>query len=195
MNKRALTTYAIAEFCQVTPRTAIQWINEGKLKAYRTPGNHSRVAMEDFLDFLKKYNMPVPPELAAARGNDKKRILIVDDDEDMVYSMKSLLIREKIYALDAAYDGFQAGHKIAEFKPDLIISDIRMSGLDGYKLCAHIRGNLENRNVKILLISGYIGPEEVRKIKEAGADGYLAKPFRNEELQEKIAALLGGGVP
>ena len=92
MNKRALTTYDIAEYCQVTPRTAIQWINENKLKAYRTPGNHSRVAIEEFLSFLVKYNMPVPPELRfQVSDHARKRILIVDDDPGMVASIQRFL--------------------------------------------------------------------------------------------------------
>ena len=107
MNKKALTTYAIADHCQVTPRTVIQWINEGKLKAYRTPGNHSRVQMEDFLNFLKKYNMPLPVEVIPK--TNKKRVLIVDDDKSMVDVIHRILKREKIYDLEVAYDGFEAG--------------------------------------------------------------------------------------
>ena len=193
MDKKTLTTYDIAEHCQVTPRTVIQWINEGKLKAYRTPGNHSRVSVEDFLDFLKKYNMPVPAELSGEEFRPKKRILIVDDDEGMVNSLERFFIREKIYDLEVAYDGFEAGQKFSVFKPDLIILDLKIPGLNGDKLCSHIRSNPANKKVKIILISGLIEVHESGPIKELGADAYFVKPFKTEALKEKIQMLLAKG--
>ena len=191
MNRKTLTTYDIAEHCQVTPRTVIQWINEGKLKAYRTPGNHSRVQIEEFLDFLKKYNMPLPTKFTPDRHNDKKRVLIVDDDQSMVDAIQRFLKREKAYDLEVAYDGFEAGQKFSDFKPDMVILDIKMPGLDGYQLCSRIRSNQQNKDVKILLISGNIGSNEIRQIKKSGADDYLEKPFKNSVLKEKIGILLG----
>ena len=188
MNKKALTTYDIADHCQVTPRTVIQWINEGKLKAYRTPGNHSRVQIEDFWDFLKKYNMPFPEDVMFKPK--KKRVLIVDDDKSMVDAIHRVLKKEKIYDLEVAYDGFEAGEKFFVFKPDMVILDIKMPGLDGYQLCSRIRGNQKNKNVRILLISGIIDKKETIRVKESGADDYLAKPFSNKNLKVKIEELL-----
>ena len=193
MFKKAITTYEAAEYCQVTPRTVIQWINEGKLKAYRTPGNHSRIQIDEFLNFLKQYNMPVPPEFTSEK-RDRKRILIVDDDQSMVDAIHRALKREKIYDLEIAYDGFEAGQKFTDFKPDLVILDIRMPGVDGYKLCVHIRNNPENKNVKVLLISGNIGSSEIQQIKKSGADNYLEKPFKIHALKEKIGELLAKGI-
>jgi len=187
MTKKALTTYEIAAHCQVVPRTVIQWINEGKLKAYRTPGNHSRVEIEDFLDFLKKYNMPLYSESSVNESN-KKRVLIADDEKDTVDSIYRNLMKENIYNLEVAYDGFEAGEKFSIFKPNLIILDIKMPGLDGYEVCSRIRSHQENKRVKILLISGSIDPN---RAKEVGADDYLQKPFSIKDLKVKIAELFG----
>ncbi len=193
MNKKALTTYDIATHCHVTPRTVIQWINEGKIKAYRTPGNHSRVQMADFMIFLKEYNMPLPEQLPASETHiGIKRILIVDDDRSMVDTIYRILQREKDYELDVAYDGFEAGEKFAGFKPDLVLIDIRMPGLNGYELCARIRDNHKNSHVKILLISGSIERQDIELAKIKGADDYLEKPFTNAALRSKIEALLYG---
>ena len=119
-----------------------------------------------------------------------KKVLIVDDDKGIVDSIQRSLKREKIYDLEVAFDGFEAGHKFADFKPDLIILDIKMPGLDGYQLCSRIRSDKKNKNVKILLISGLVETKEASCIKESGADGYLSKPFSNEELKKKIMNLL-----
>jgi len=188
--KNIFTTYEIAEHCHVTPRTVVQWINEGKLKAYRTPGNHSRIEAQEFLEFLRRYNMPIPSDLISENKNGKKRILIVDDDIGTADAIQRLFKREKIYDLEVALDGFEAGHKFADFKPDLIILDIRMPWLDGYQLCSRIRSNQKNKDVRILFISGLIEQKEIDRIQDSGADDYLAKPFSNEELKNKVMNLL-----
>jgi len=191
MVKKILTTYDIARYAQVTPRTVIQWINEGKLKAYRTPGNHSRVTIEEAVSFLRKYRMPVPEELTVEGSEEKKRILIVDDDPGIVESIRRILVREKIYDLACAQDGFEAGEKFASFKPHLIILDIRMPGVDGYKVCSRIRSSQTGDLVKILFVSGFIDEREIGLIQASGADDYLAKPFSNKELTAKITGLFG----
>ena len=194
MEGKSLTTKNIAEYCQVTQRTAVQWINDGKLKFFRTPGKHIRVNRADFIEFLKKYQMPIPEELVSSLNtNSKKNVLIVDDDKGMVDSIQRFLKREKVYDLEIAYDGFEAGQKFTTFKPDLIILDIKMPGLDGYELCSHIRKKPENKNTKILLISGEVNQNGLQQIKKSGADDYLAKPFDNKTLKIKIEELLGVG--
>jgi len=187
--KRPLTTGQIAQYCHVTHRGVLKWIESGKLKAYRTPGKHSRVSTENFLDFLKEYNMPVPAVLQPPASTHKK-VLIVDDDRGMVHCLQRALMIENKYIIEVAFDGFQAGKKFSEFKPDFIILDICMPGVDGYQVCAHIRGDLNNTRVKILAISGISTTGEIKKIMDLGADDYLQKPFSNETLQQKIKDML-----
>lgn len=190
MKVKFLTTKDIAEYCHVTQRTVVQWINEGKLKFFRTPGKHIRVFRKDFVAFLKEYQIPVPQELAASVTADgKKRILIVDDDKGVVDSIFRLFRREDKYDLEAAYDGFEAGQKFINHKPDLVILDIRMPRVDGYKLCSAIRNSPENKGVKILVISGLIESKDKGSIIKLGADDYLAKPFDNRILKAKVEKL------
>ncbi len=188
MEKIPLTTGEIAQYCHVTHRAVLKWIASGKLKAYRTPGKHSRVETKDFLDFLTLYEMPIPPELRS-NGN-KKRILIVDDDAGVVSAIRRVLAREKAFDLETAYDGFEAGGKMANFKPDLIILDLNMPGLNGYELCGRIRRDISNKNIKILAISGTVGQKGIDQILSLGADDYLFKPFDNQALKLKVSKLL-----
>jgi excisionase family DNA binding protein len=188
--KKPLTTGQIAKYCHVTQRGVLKWVSSGKLRAYRTPGNHSRVSVEDFVCFLKEYSMPIPGELQL--DGAKRKILIVDDDRGMVHSLQRVLILSNKYIIEIAYDGFQGGKKFAEFKPDFVILDICMPGLDGYQVCANIRSDAGNNHVKILAISGLSEPEEIKKIMDLGADDYLQKPFSNDMLQQKVEAIFGG---
>ena len=135
--------------------------------------------------------MPIPSELiSSVEQNIKKRVLIVDDDKSMVDSIVRTLKRENKYDLEVAYDGFEAGKKFAEFKPDLITVDLRMPGLDGYQLCSKIRENIQNKMVKILIISGVVKYKNIEKVLSLGANEYLLKPFNSTELKTKIDKLL-----
>lgn len=187
--RRPLTTGEIAKYCHVTHRAVLKWVDAGKLKAYRTPGKHSRVPVDAFLEFLSSYNMPVPSELGSA--GDKLKILIVDDDKGVVEALKRVLALERRYDIETAYEGFEAGKKFVEYKPDLVILDLNMPGLNGYDVCAKIRSDEKNDDVKILVISGAVGHEEIKRTMSLGADDYLVKPFENQELKTKIAKLLG----
>ena len=184
-----LTTGEIAKFCHVTHRGVLKWVESGKLKAYRTPGKHSRVSVEDFLSFLKQYKMPIPVEFQT--GSGLKKILIVDDDRGIVFALRRILMLEGEYLIETAFNGFDAGKKFTAFKPDLIILDINMPGLDGYQVYANIRQDPNNNSSKIFIISGVSEADEIKKIMDLGADGFLQKPFSNEDIKERISKLLG----
>jgi two-component system response regulator VicR len=185
---KPLTTGEIAQYCHVTHRAVLKWVASGKLAAYRTPGMHSRVKVEDFVTFLIKYNMPVPEELKPA--STKFRILIVDDDRGMVHSLQRTLMLDNKFEIDVAFDGFEAGKKFSSFRPELIILDLRMPGIDGYQVCSIIRNDPQNKNIKILAISGTSEPQEIQKIKELGANDFLQKPFTNKVLKEKLEEMM-----
>ncbi len=188
-NNVPLTTGEIAKYCHVTHRGVLKWVASGKLKAYRTPGKHSRVQIEDFMDFLKTYAMPVPLEIQE-RLKGLKRVLIVDDDRGIVHAIARTLMVSNKYEVDMAYDGFEAGQKFSHFKPHLVILDIRMPGMDGYHVCASIRKEADNKTVKILAVSGVNDQHEVKRMMDLGANAYLAKPFSNIELQNKVEEML-----
>ena len=183
-----MTTGDIARFCHVTDRAVLKWIDEGKLKAYRTPGHHSRVHVEDFISFLKEYKMPIPLELR--EGGSLKKILIVDDDKDMASAIRRALMLPGGYEIDVAYDGFTAGQKFAAFRPDLILLDIRMPGMDGYEVCARIRKDPANKHVKIIIVSGAMDMDGMARVMQLGANDYLTKPFRNEFLVLMVERVL-----
>jgi signal transduction histidine kinase len=116
------------------------------------------------------------------------KILIVDDDPVNVDIMMEILAAE--YSCTAVYTGEEALKAEAAFKPDLILLDIMMPGIDGYEVCRQIRKKETDRFTKIILVSGKSMTEDRLKGYGAGADDYITKPFNDDELLAKVRVFL-----
>jgi excisionase family DNA binding protein len=191
MKKRTFGTHDIARICQVTPPTIGRWIEEGKLPSFKTAGGHRRVWDTDLVVFLKAHNIPIPPEL---EGAGILRILLVDDEPEIRRLMRRTVLSDFPQAeVHEAGDGFEAGHAIATLRPAVVVLDLRLPGVDGFNLCRTVRADPALKGVRILAVTG-IGVEESRaRILEAGADDFLPKPFRPEDLSEKLRSLIPSG--
>jgi excisionase family DNA binding protein len=174
-----------AKYCAINRRTLWMYVKAGQLKASRTPGGHYRIIKEDLESFiLEKEMYPLANNLSSS-----KKILIVDDDPQVQNVLVNILSRFD-YKTEIASDGFEAGAKIMEFKPSLVILDLIMPGMDGFEVCRRLKENLATSHIKILAVSGYGTEGNKKRIMEAGADGYLAKPLRSKELLQNIEDLL-----
>ncbi|MBF0386409.1 MAG: response regulator [Candidatus Omnitrophica bacterium] len=187
-NEKPLTTGEVADLTHVHLRTVLQWIHDGKLKAYRTPGNHSRIQVLDFIDFLKTYNMPIP-EFLSLRGSTRK-ILIVDDDANMVSSLKRLFKKDSSFEVDVAYDGFEAGIKLLLFKPDIVILDMRMPGMNGYEVAQKVKRSPNCVHTAIIGVSAYFEEADKRRLLEIGVEACVDKPFNSEALLAQVHSLM-----
>jgi excisionase family DNA binding protein len=184
--KRFLTTGEIAKYCAVSHLTVTNWIRAGKLFASRTPGGHNRIRREDLLRFLIEHDFPVPQELA----KEGKQILVVDDERALVEIMAQTL-REDGYQVSIAFDGYEAGLKMATLRPDLLLLDLIMPGLDGFSICQRVKANPDSKPTKIIAMTGFVQEGNLAKALECGADLCLAKPFQLQTLKEMVAKLLG----
>lgn len=188
MKRTIYTTHDISGICCVNITTVMGWIDAGKLPAYKTPGGHRRVQHRDLLRFLIKFKMPVPPDLAGCGT----RVLVVDDEPQVVeFARKAMKRIDPEIEVAAAADGFEAGRKVESFRPDLVILDIFLPGIDGFRVCRDIRQSEAADHVRILAISGQDSPELRKRILECGADDFLGKPLDLESLAPKVSALLG----
>lgn len=186
LNKDTLTTGEAAKWCGVSFRTVLRWIERGELAAYRLPGRgDARIKLADFVAFLNRHEMPVPPELQRA---GKPRVLVVDDEPDVARLIARVLTGEG-YEVAVVNDGFSAGAKLATFEPDLITLDLKMPGLGGLQVIQLIRGLEAARGVRILVISG-MSKQDLERAITAGADDALGKPVSTPELREAARMLL-----
>jgi excisionase family DNA binding protein len=187
---RFLTTGDVAQYCEVTNAAVLKWIDAGKLPFFTTPGGHYRILRGDFKDFLLRYGMFVDQSFFG-KGSNKKRILVVDDEEAVVSFIEGALLLEGKYEVAAATDGFDAGQQVVTFEPDLIILDIMLPGMDGFEVCRRVKTDVATQHIKVLAITGFASDENIEKILRMGADDYLAKPLKLQELHQKLEELLG----
>lgn len=96
------------------------------------------------------------------------------------------------YEVIVAYDGMEGWRKARNEHPDLILLDIMLPGMDGFKICKLLKHDIRYRNVPIIMLTARANKEDMMMGKEAGADAYIAKPFDSKLLIQKIEELLGG---
>jgi DNA-binding response OmpR family regulator len=118
-----------------------------------------------------------------------KKILIVDDEPGIVVPVK-FLMEQQGYLVITTNNGEDALDLVHQHKPDLVLLDIMLPGIDGYEVCEIMRLNPDYRDVKIVFFTAKGRETEIAKGLALGADAYITKPYSNTELVAKIKDLL-----
>ena len=177
MTKKAVfTTFEAAKLCHVSPLSIINWVNAGRLPAFRTPGGHRRIRREDLLLFMRDNGLPIPEEMQ--QGSGRRKVLIVDDEPSIRELLSEhLSTRTSPYEVSTAADGFEAGRLVATFRPDVVLLDLRMPGVDGFQICRTIKADPDTANTTVIAMTGYYSPETEARVLECGAVRCFAKPL------------------
>jgi len=184
-----MTVFKASKYCNVSPKTIINWIESGHIKAYKTVGGHRRIKISDLEAFMKKQGIPIPE---GEHVEERKRILVVDDDPIIVETIVQALEEDEYdYEVISASDGFEAGLQVNHFRPHLLILDIMMPDIKGYDVCKKIKSSEETKDTKIIVLSAYLDDEKFKKMKEYGADLCFSKPLPLPQLKQEVARLLG----
>ena len=120
----------------------------------------------------------------------QSRLLIVDDDQDLVDLIKDGFERDGRFDIRTANNGFDAGMGVKEFRPDLVILDVMLPDINGKEVCQRVRSDPSMDMVKILCISGMVEHSKVDGLKAAGANDFMQKPFAIEDLIGRACDLL-----
>ena len=177
--KQILTTGEIAKYCGVNFRTVIRWIERGRLTAYQLPGRgDNRVSVEDFLDFLKENNMPIPDDFSQR----ERRVLIVESDPSLARQVE-MALQQSGYETTVAADGFHAGSLLGTFKPSVMLLDLRIPGLSPEDVVNFVHKASNMDRVKVMIVAS-------AQDEATGGDDFIRRPFSNEELVAKVNQLL-----
>jgi excisionase family DNA binding protein len=180
-----LSTGAVARACGVTPDGVLHWIHAGKLPAFRTPGGHFRVRREDLTEFLRASGCHHSLPLNA----DGALVLVVDDEAPFRELLRELLDQAG-YRVTLAGGAREAMERIANHRPDLVITDIAMPGEDGTELTRTLRREPALAQVPVIAVTGAFNERSLADIYQAGADVLLSKPVRLEHLLAEVQRLL-----
>lgn len=194
---RIFSALEVANICGVVNQTAINWIKNNHLKAFTTPGGQYRIYSEDLIIFLNSRGMRVPEELSdvVESLNSNKKVMIIDDDKDLNEMMKLIFVRKlENFDVIQAFDGFEAGKLLVSEKPDVIILDIDLPGVNGHLLCAKIKEDKDLNNPVVISISGLDDTFEKEKILSEGADAFFTKPLDFDRLISAMKDLMSARV-
>ena len=184
--KDLFTTGEAAEICKVSQQTIIRCFDAGRLDGFRIPGSKfRRIPRQSLVKFMKENNIPLD-----ALESGKKKILIVDDDPEIVELLVDVLVRDGRFETRTASSGYDAGMLTQQLRPDLILLDYMLPDVNGNVVCQTIRKNPEFENVKIIIVSGVVKQDEIDQLLKSGAEGFIRKPFDITELTNKITAVL-----
>lgn len=185
----------VANICGVVNQTAINWIRNGYLKAFSTPGGQYRVYLDDLVDFMNKRKMRIPSELMDIYDQEvvnQQSVLVVDDDKGLNSVIAKYLEKsdEKIIVYQA-YDGFEAGAQLVDKKPRCVLLDLDLPGVDGFDLCRRIYTSEEYGKPIVCVITALQDDDIEQKVKKMGAVEFFRKPLNLVEISEKIKERLG----
>ena len=214
MNKPAkhyLTTGEAAAYCGVTLRTIINWIKQGRLKAYQLPGRRgdNRIATADLRTFMQANKMPIPAALLPGRAgaighNDRaplnqqgeennadarQAVALVVDDEESIAQTIAWLLQDQGFTTFAVNNSFHAGRLYEKHRPRLMTLDLSMPGVDGFALLKQLQGP---RQCKILVISS-LGEDQLHRAITLGADAVLSKPLDQDAFVAAVNKLMSAG--
>ncbi len=166
------STQAAARLCHVTPMTIIRWINEGRIRAYKTPGGHRRIMKADLEKFCTQCGIPFVYE-SQSEVDQTPRVLVIGDQPNDVDAIVDALVdrsqSEDAWAFKIATvnDIFDAGYVFADFRPHTVFVDLDMAGLAINALIASCR-RLAQGDLRII---------GVGRTAVAGLDAFVPRPI------------------
>jgi DNA-binding response OmpR family regulator len=126
------------------------------------------------------------------RMNDRsaqKRIHVVDDDPAVCAMLEKLLMAHH-YSTVTAQDGLQALNAARTEKPDLIILDVMLPGMDGYKVCRWIKFDQQLKRIPVMILTSRMSPQDEQLAFECGADAFVTKAVKTEVILSQVKKLL-----
>ncbi|NLS92828.1 MAG: response regulator [Planctomycetaceae bacterium] len=184
--KTVFTTGEAAKICKVSQQTIIRCFDSGQLKGFRVPGSRfRRIPREQLFTFMRDNGIPTD-----ALESGKRKVLIVDDDEELVELIEDVLVRDGRFEVKTVNNGFDAGMMVKDYRPDIIVLDVMLPDINGKEVCQRVRSDKSMDAVRIICISGMVEEDKVGELKAAGADDFMHKPFEVERLIERMCQLL-----
>jgi excisionase family DNA binding protein len=180
--KTVFTTGEAAKICKVSQQTIIRCFDSGQLKGFRVPGSRfRRIPRDQLFTFMRDNGIPTD-----SLESGKRKVLIVDDDQELVELITDVLERDGRFETRSVNNGFDAGMMVKEYRPDLIVLDVMLPDINGKEVCQRVRSDHTMDDVRIVCISGMVEEDKVAELRAAGANDFMHKPFEVEKLVDRM---------
>jgi DNA-binding response OmpR family regulator len=150
------------------------------------PGSRfRRIPRNELYQFMRENGIPTD-----ALESGKRKILVVDDDLELVELITDVLDKDGRFEVRSVNNGFDAGMMVKEYHPDLLVLDVMLPDINGKEVCQRVRSDSTMDDVKIICISGMVEQDKIEDLRASGADDFLQKPFEVDQLVDRICQLL-----
>ena len=185
---RYMTTGEAARMLGVGLNTVKRWISSGDLRGICTPGGHWRILKDDLYAFMRVNGMTIPDR----NRTTPARVLIVDDDPSVCALLEAVLEQADIPTeVQCVNDGYTGLMRIGAWRPDVLLLDILMPGINGLEVLRRIRNNPDLDDMAIVVITSiYDQPGLVQAARSAGVAAILPKPVETCRLLDIVGACL-----
>lgn len=184
--KTVFTTGEAAKICKVSQQTIIRCFDNGTLKGFRVPGSRfRRIPRDQLFSFMRDNGIPTD-----ALESGKRKVLIVDDDPELVELISDGFERDGRFDIRTANNGFDAGMLVKEFRPDLVVLDVMLPDINGREVCQRVRSDPTLEAVRIICISGMVEQDKIAELRASGANDFMQKPFTVDRLLDRACDLL-----
>lgn len=182
IDRDVLTTGEVAKICNVAPRTVSKWFDSGQLKGYRIPGSKDRrIPASELVRFMKAHGIPLDNI-----STGSTRVLIVDDDAEVVRTLARVLSEQTNYEIETASTAFGAGVACERFKPNVVLMDVHIEGGNGREMAQILRSSDNHQMTRLIAMSGKLTDGQSHSLRAAGFDRFLKKPFQVRQVIEAI---------
>jgi two-component system response regulator RpaA len=184
--KDLFTTGEAAEVCKVSQQTIIRCFDSGRLEGFRVPGSKfRRIPRHSLIRFMKDNSIPLD-----SIDSGKRKVLIVDDDQEIVELMVDILSKDGRFETKTASSGYEAGIATEQFHPEVILLDYMLPDVNGNVVCQTIKRNPEFEDIRIIIVSGVVKEDEIDQLMRSGAEDFVKKPFSVATLIGRVTAAL-----
>jgi excisionase family DNA binding protein len=182
LEKDVLTTGEVAKICNVASRTVSKWFDSGQLKGYRIPGSKDRrIPLSNLRKFMKSHGIPMD---GLVSGNT--RVLIVDQDEEVITTLRNILAEQTSYDVHTCGNAFAAGVECERFRPHVMLMDLHLSDSDGRAIAKFIQATDDLQGIKVIGMSGKLTDGQAAQLTHQGFDSALRKPFSVRQVIDAI---------
>ena len=184
IEKDVLTTGEVAKICNVAPRTVSKWFDSGSLKGYRIPGSKDRrIPLAELVKFMRSHGIPLD-----GLSSGRTRVLIVDDDSEVVDILRKVLTEQTNYEITTAHSAFEAGVECERSKPHVLLLDVHLGEDEAHKVARLVQHSDSLQMTKIIAMSSKLTDSQAYGLRSQGFEGFLRKPFQVRQVVEAIEA-------